>query len=144
MSPVMVSMGRRYGRHDHSRSNVETWARCNCLVRAAQNRSRGLLRFHALKSAPAPLPPRRCGISARQDRPGLAGAYRHHEPFNQAPGLRLLPQASVEYTVNVNGAAGSGLVNYSRSWHGTPVGMDLINLAGHGRPRADRVFSLAR
>ena len=38
------------GSDDHSRSYVVTCAACNCRVREAQKRSRGLCKFQALKS----------------------------------------------------------------------------------------------
>ena len=42
LSSVIVTSGRRYGRFDHSRSNVLTCAACNWRDRDAHMRSRGL------------------------------------------------------------------------------------------------------
>jgi hypothetical protein len=51
VSPVIVSIGRRYGRHDHSRSKVDTWAWWSWRERDAQKRSRGLTRLQTFRSA---------------------------------------------------------------------------------------------
>src|SRR5579864_5207220 len=50
VSPTMVHIGRRYGSDDQSRLKTDTCAPSSCRVREAQKRSRGLWRFHMLKS----------------------------------------------------------------------------------------------
>ena len=46
----MVTIGRMYGRHDHSLSPMETCDECSCLEREAQKRSRGFFKFQILRS----------------------------------------------------------------------------------------------